>query len=213
MKNFDPFEFVRVYNRIQVDNPENIMIYHYTSSDALLSILKSESFWFSDRGYLNDTSEGMLVLDILDEVLDQIKIYPSMKVQLRNCIKERRSKLLNGSNRAYVLSFSVDPDSLCLWNYYTKGNQIQGYNIGFRADQLTNAFQRKNCGSSTVCTPIQRRVEYEKQKQTDIVINVIESLLDVSREKETQFTAEFIIDKITYLGYFFKPKCFSIENE
>lgn len=213
MKSFDPFEFVRVYNRIQVDKPENIMVYHYTTTDALLSILKSESLWFSDRGYLNDASEGLLPLTILEEVLDLIDIYQSLKEQLRVCIQEQKEKLLNGSNRAYVLSFSVDPDSLCLWNYYTKGNQIQGYNIGFQAELLTQAFHGEKPGVSNACTPIQRRVEYDRDKQVDTVISVIKSLLEVSQEHETQITAEYIIDKITYLGYFFKPKCFSIENE
>ena len=213
MRSVDPFEFVRVYNRIQVDKPENIMVYHYTTTEALLSILKYESLWFSDRGYLNDTSEGLLPLTILEEVLDQIDVYQGLKDQLRVCIQEQKEKRIHGSKRAYILSFSVDSDSLCLWNYYTKGNQIQGYNIGFQAGLLTRAFHGDRPGKSSAFTPIQRRVEYDKDRQVDAVVSVIKSLLEVTRENETQFTAEYIVDKITSLGYFFKPKCFSIENE
>lgn len=213
MKDFNLLEFVRTLNRIKVNNPEEIMIHHYTTADALLGILNSESLRFSDRGYLNDASEGLLPLKILEEVLDQIDIYQSLKEQLRLYIREQKESILHGSRRAYVLSFSVDSDSLCLWNYYTKGNQIQGYNLGFQAEILTQAFHGERPGITSACTPIQRRVEYDKKKQTDTVVSVIKALLEVSREKETPLTAEYIIDKIIWLGYFFKSECFNIENE
>ena len=37
---------------------DNKLIYHYTSSSGLLGILSSESLWFTDFSVLNDESEG-----------------------------------------------------------------------------------------------------------------------------------------------------------
>ena len=41
----------------------------------------------------------------------------------------------------YIISFSQNGDSLEMWNYYTKGNSIQGYNIGFDIDKLSSCIQ------------------------------------------------------------------------
>ena len=213
IENSDLFNFIRVYNQIEIDRPEKQMIYHYTSADALLSILASETLWFSDSSYLNDASEGILPLNILEDILDLVDINTIMLERLKVCIKERKEKILCDTNRAYILSFSIDPDSLCLWNYYTKGNQSQGYNIGFQADLLTKAFHGTKPGTSSAYIPIQGRVEYEQQKQKDLVHRVIKSLIDVSCDHDPIFTSEFILDKITSLGYFFKSECFGIEKE
>jgi hypothetical protein len=213
MESFDAFAFIREYNRIQVDQPENCMIYHYTSADALLNILNTRTLWFSDRSYLNDRSEGLLPLELLEETITQLDIYEDMKAQLLKEIPRQKEKLIHGTKRAYILSFSIDPDNLCLWNYYTKGDQIQGYNIGFQADILTDAFHGIKPGKSNAYIPLQGRVIYNKNKQKEQVISTINSLLNVAHEQETDFTACFIIDKIIFLGYFFKTECFNIENE
>ena len=47
----------------------NKLIYHYTSSSGLLGILSSESLWFTDFSVLNDESEGNYIYSLVKDVL------------------------------------------------------------------------------------------------------------------------------------------------
>ena len=63
------------------ENPKekNKLKYHYTSPNALLSILKNQQIYFTDIRFLNDKSEDIylvkLILDLLDE---NEKEYPNI---------------------------------------------------------------------------------------------------------------------------------------
>lgn len=46
---------------------------HYTSFKGLDGILKSKSLWFSSYRFLNDESEGKIINEVLDSVLDECK--------------------------------------------------------------------------------------------------------------------------------------------
>ena len=64
------------------ENPKekNKLKYHYTSPNALLSILKNQQIYFTDIRFLNDKSEDIylvkLILDLLDE---NEKEYPNVR--------------------------------------------------------------------------------------------------------------------------------------
>ena len=53
----------------------NEIVYHYTSPEAFLSIIRSHTLRFTDIHYLNDKSEGIyftkLLLDFMDEYHDK----------------------------------------------------------------------------------------------------------------------------------------------
>ena len=57
-------EFRKFYNNLKIDvNSEFAGVYHYTSANALLSIIQKRELRFTDRFYLNDKSEGTYVLE------------------------------------------------------------------------------------------------------------------------------------------------------
>jgi hypothetical protein len=50
-----------------IGRPE--IVYHYTSLAAMMKILKTQKIWASDIGYLNDSSERLHLLNIVDAEL------------------------------------------------------------------------------------------------------------------------------------------------
>ena len=68
---------VNTFNSIKLENydeylqRENNGIYHYTSSNVFLIILKNNTLRFTDRFFLNDKSEGSYVLDLCLELIKE----------------------------------------------------------------------------------------------------------------------------------------------
>ncbi|MGA3345583.1 MAG: HepT-like ribonuclease domain-containing protein, partial [Terracidiphilus sp.] len=49
------------------------LLYHYTTQEGLLGILKSRSIWASHIRFLNDTSEGKIFLGAFTEILEEMR--------------------------------------------------------------------------------------------------------------------------------------------
>lgn len=100
------------------------VVFHYTSPDAFLSIMNDGKLRFTDRNYLNDTSEGKYIFDLCLEnsktICEGYEAYEQGFVEACMEMKSRFEEI----RLVYQCSFSTDPDSLCLWNYYTHGNSI-----------------------------------------------------------------------------------------
>ncbi|WP_437734473.1 DUF2971 domain-containing protein [Sorangium sp. So ce1335] len=101
------------------------ILYHYTSSHALISILQSRCIWLSGRWNLNDTDEGA--------------------VFRRHLQSYAESESLDGSNvervlaelasfESYVSCFSSKGDMLSQWRGYA--NNGTGVSIGFNTSSL-----------------------------------------------------------------------------
>lgn len=123
----------------EVDSP----IYHYTGPDAFTSILSNTELRFTNRDYLNDFSEGKYVLNLC---IDNSNYICADYLQYENDFKEYCREKLNSKDafQVFQCSFSLDSDSLCLWNYYTRADRIQGYNLGFDPKLLLEGIKRSN---------------------------------------------------------------------
>lgn len=135
------------------------LVYHYTTWDVLFKMLSSDNTAngravlraFSVK-YMNDSSEGLLVPRGLSKAEDrcyegkesvivtdngeQIR-YPATEhpfYKRRKEIEEYSAK--KGRQRLFSVSFSREPDSLPMWNYY--GHDGCGLAIGFDAHQIVN---------------------------------------------------------------------------
>ena len=134
----------------------NRTIYHYTSPEGLLSILKTPSIRFTDCQYLNDKSEYNHIHLPLEEALKQIRdsIYDAnLCDMIQHYIDDRYDyheivtdnpdlglkglKMVN--MRHYVFCASTDNDLLHMWNYYVKGGDYRGYSIGMSVKEITNS--------------------------------------------------------------------------
>lgn len=115
--------------------PGDRIAYHYTNASSLISILRNKEVWLSNVRFMNDTSELRYAVDLL-RTTSSSKVYPDPVIA--SAVKEHISKhmipkLNERTSRQFVLSFSLDPDSLHLWNYYGKND---GYALAVNIEEL-----------------------------------------------------------------------------
>lgn len=209
-------EFCKFYNNLKIDvNSEFDVVYHYTSANALLSILQKRELRFTDRFYLNDKSEGTYVLELSKENLSELMDDTSLQSEIKKVIDERIASPQSGNFYVYQCSCSTDRDNLALWNYYTKSNDMQGYNIGIRTDKIDNI---------SIPTPMRDlpvyagSVIYNRNNQLNKLRQLLERFGNFQREHDPNNAhivdlARFAVDKIMMLGIFFKNPYFEVEKE
>lgn len=109
-------------------------IYHYTSIGGLQGILSRKSLRFTNIKYMNDKDEIIAGLDSMAKAC--------------NASEKERNELLsffaNHGMQTFVCCFSLEDDSLPMWNYYTKEINSQGYNIEFDDKKLIESILRSN---------------------------------------------------------------------
>jgi hypothetical protein len=105
-------------------------LYHYTNTDGLLGILKSNRLWATNIFYLNDKSEITYALQLINEKLQQCKDSsnsPPLKVFFE---RAQNSISPNSIFRDfYVACFCENGDLLSQWRAYTKNGA--GFSVGF----------------------------------------------------------------------------------
>jgi hypothetical protein len=107
------------------------ILFHYTSAEALIQIVKSGVLWASNINYLNDGSEFLHALAVADDVLQQIE----RRRRGAPLIKALRA-VLTPVRRAntFVLSFSGASDLLSQWRAYCPASR--GVAIGISLQRL-----------------------------------------------------------------------------
>jgi len=104
------------------------ILYHYTTTDALLGILNSGSLWASDIRFLNDATEFTFARDLLVHTL-QTRASRLRNARVREIIFERFENLQAARTvHAYVVSFSEQGNMLSQWRAYAPRD---GVCIGF----------------------------------------------------------------------------------
>lgn len=111
-------------------------LFHYTSIHGLQGILNNKTLHFTNITYMNDRDEIIAGLDSIAKNIDEPE-----KTQ-----SELYSFLLENQANVFVCCFSLDNDSLPMWNYYTKEITNQGFNIEFSDKKLVESLLRLNLG-------------------------------------------------------------------
>ena len=209
-------------------NGENLC--HYTSPIALNEILKNKALRFTDYRFLNDTTEGTYIYDVIASL--DLSVYDEgFKKAIEN-LKNRRftvSEIVNyrlsdishsekyylGTEYRYFLcSFSVDDNNLAMWNYYTKTPNGMGYNIVLYTIDLEKNFAKSLSESSTVSELSFKKVIYDRNHQKDIVKFILdyyyEELKKTNNEEKVENSLYKTIDEVKL---YIKNPCFAIENE
>lgn len=190
-------------------------VFHYTSPDAFLSIMNDGKLRFTDRNYLNDVSEGRYVFDLCLEnskaICEGYEAYEDGFVRSCEGIKKHFEEI----QFVYQCSFSTDSDSLCLWNYYTRGNSIQGYNLEFDPSTIFSSIEK--AGKYHVNMG---KVIYSRDKQLKVLREAACLFFELHKNSVTkerpipeQKMFAILAHGLYLLGHFFKPQCFEIENE
>lgn len=163
------------FNNIQDIDTNNV--YHYTSKDGLLEILKGGKLHFSHLAFVNDKLE---LLDIFQNLKDMERdiieiannsLNKTKRSELEPIIQNMLEDILNfktflGGERAIVftLSFCRNEDSLCMWSNYT--NKL-GYNILVDMREMKNSI--KNCISRKNIILNYRNIIYDTNKKKQIL--------------------------------------------
>lgn len=187
------------------------MVYHYTTPAGLKGILENEEIYFTDSGFLNDSSEKKLVLQAFEEVLNEVsdKFESAFAGSLRQGYGDFEN--LCAAKTHYVFSASCNPDSLSMWNYYAKGNAFEGYNIGLNPFALVERLNLQNKGCFF------GRVIYDKnemkQKIKAVILNCNTLWNKYEAEEDRSRILAFIFESLIYLAIFYKKECFRHEDE
>ncbi len=197
-------------------------IYHYTSSDGLHGILSSGTLHFTDSLFLNDSRERKEFYSLLEE---EVRTWNS---PFREFLMER---YFNGrgfaagdleaedpsqeeTSRYFVLSCSLEKDSLPMWNYYIGKIHAGGYNIHFRTSELLELLcrdpvvQKAAGGRRLLCGPVIYR-DREKRKKIRELLDQIPVLLGAGK-KGCVKTLDRALEK---MSLFYKDGAFSHERE
>lgn len=206
-------------------------IYHYTSGSGFNSILfnKNESdnitIWASRFDCLNDKSEGKNVVliyrELCQELLNNRKIKkdffdtivdlrPSEKALFSFTQEQNKSSNMQECSR-YIISFSTENDSLPMWNYYSKGNYYEGFNIGFEPRNLNmsleNSFKDKNINANIYS------VIYNQEEMKKLIKKVILQLYKSYDESNSKLLTDFISQRLFDWSLCFKSDKFRHEKE
>jgi hypothetical protein len=119
--------------RLTAAVPSSGTIYHYTSQEGLLGIIKSKSLWASSIRHLSDAAEFGYAVDLTREKLNaRLKAERGPWNTFYGGALEELDTI--GDMTLFVGSFSEEGDSLSQWRAYTP-NGI-GFSVGFEFEHL-----------------------------------------------------------------------------
>ena len=180
-------------------------IYHYTSAEGLINIIKDKQLWFSNIYFLNDNNELFYTYKLIKNIVKDLEIDEDLKKSINGrCDYMLHKNHLSKESEIwfrknyYVASFSLDKDNLSLWNYYTKSDKT-GYNIEFQGWM----FWQDDVEYGKVCYDTNEQVNMLKQ-----------TILKANEEYKTNKSAwENLWNNFIIYSLFFKHENYSIEKE
>lgn len=205
-------------------------IFHYTSPSGFESILfrnpEKTELWASRYDCLNDSSEGTVAIERYKIVCESMLKGGELPSDIYNIIKDvkpPRTTLMwhhNGEMNVltrpeyvrYVCSFSQNPDSLAMWNYYTKGSKYEGFNLGFYADALVQAIdlQLQPYESKVRMYP----VVYDQHQQDQLIHDFICALVkNYEADDEDAVLRYMASNQLLQWSLVFKREYFKHEEE
>ena len=200
-------------------------VYHYTSPEGVIGILKNREIFFTDSEYLNDYEERLGINSELEKFWkEHCSEYDK---DFYNLIRGFRIneyedndymyidyEFANESCRYFILSASVNSDSLSMWKYYSKNGSYDGYNINLFIPALDDEWIDRET-KVAVETGL---VVYNTNEKQEKIHNIVELLYDVwcTYKKSDALNNKIIKEYrqgISYASVFFKNECFSTEKE
>lgn len=197
---------------------EDCNIYHYTSPAGLNGILSNQALRFTDRNYLNDYSEGRYVMELCLKSKFEHELPKEYRPYFRYYCKTLYETPSKKSRYVYQCSFSTQDDNLALWNYYTKSDGIKGYNIGFKSADLSQNLITRTESSTRGIKVFHGKIVYSIGNQKSIIKKIVCDFGEIINKYQEdkgfcKLAIELLIEKILFIGAFFKAPYFRHENE
>lgn len=225
----------------QAQHDRTAIRYHYTSSSALMAILRCNNnktgvLRFTDARYLNDRSEHLFfvkrLLEYMDrnkrnyqfcqEVINELLLrkhtkddYINLRVSEIDNIEYR--ELTNKKPRHFLFCLCKESDSLHMWNYYVHNENYQGYNIGIRIYDFLKDFDYESKNSDPIrfyCGDVLYKKSKQESEIEELCNQIEEFVVDFGYDSETlQLGMLRLWLYIESFGLFYKDECFSDEQE
>ena len=141
-------------------------LYHYTSQEGLLGIVKEKAIWASKIHFLNDLQEFSLGLSMAKDKLDELRRDPAYQEARTKINKLERALKTIGSINVCVASFSAKRDDLSQWRGYC--GDSTGFSIGFDTKKLRDLASQTFMFALLPCT-------YKKKAQENMVEELLQA--------------------------------------
>lgn len=194
--------------------PAPPLLYHYTNAPGLLGIIENNKIWATHINYLNDASELFYARQLVDNILAQSQKKAASKI-VREFFRRVRTVFdVSRTMDVFISCFCEDGDLLSQWRGYAQAGE--GYSIGVDSQR----FEKIGGGRNFFFGP----VEYDRDRQEQIVEAIIGMLLDGLKEMTAKLPADAISEKIDeccrifrraiwFPLVIFKDAMFAAENE
>jgi hypothetical protein len=154
-------------------------LYHYTSLEALVSIVRSKRLRASNIRYLNDESEALRlresVVTLLKERESNLR-EAEMIMRIIEQIEERSKQSL------FVASLSAESDLLSQWRAYCPPGL--GVSIGFSSDSLSEQWVANPSGGEPFfLSAIFQKVRYFSMDHSSALREMLERLISLELEE------------------------------
>ena len=201
--------------------PIDDIIYHYTSPFGLEKILSDKTIRFSDCAFVNDSSETRYLYEVIMDVLGDHSYPQKLQFEFWEFLSHVATSVLmdeqsedksEPKSLRYLCCFSMNPDSLSLWNYYTKTSTGAGFNIGFSFTGLVNALLPLDDFDLSA-----GKIIYKPDEQQRLLRTVISSYNDEFKNESDKEAQNIILNELEdclyYLAAFIKHPAFFAEEE
>lgn len=207
----------------------NDIVYRYSSPVVFQNTLSNMSLRFTRGDCFNDYEDGEVVkklyIDCLSELIKEEKIDQEFFVAAA-MTEIKHLVWLVGDDLAkqieckpFICCFSEEKDSLQMWQYYSKSGSFEGYNLGFRLNELVHVHPyfveigavvydeeiQKRCIKRSISTSFKDYQENVRLKETQQI--------EISQEQLLHYELGVLRSRLAKLSCFFKRPCFSGEKE
>ena len=213
-------DITKVYNTFDypsyLEQPEEL--YHYTSLSTLQKILEKKQLRFTNRAYLNDKTEGIYVLSLCKEKINEL--WPSewkegacgrnTKKYFCEYIDGKIAEFDTELFQSYQVSFSYKSDSLSMWNYYAQGG---GCNLQFSKDFMETFRSKLGDPAGMPLVFLYGNVIYNSETQLSILKDIFAKFEPYGLYPSTKALYFCMTYCILKMGSFFKHPSFEDERE
>lgn len=222
-------------------------LWHYTSGNGLMGIIRNAPseigklhFWFTRSDCLNDTSEGMHILDLYQSVSEELLEQGRISNTFYDYIKDLEISKHQFINfpvppsegyyhesvldcvpcDAFICCFSLQEDSLDMWRYYSKGDG--GYGLKcypFLFDKYKD-YEHSNYKQDAMFSMIRSyKVIYKNSEKEAILKEIVLDTFSAyqnsadTEAKKIENAQGFIRYALKIFQFQFKHECYASEQE
>lgn len=189
------------------------LLYHVTSTDAVLKIVPDAALWATDVHYLNDSSELYRALELIDEEAQalhaQTQIQSPVLGQLSQWLKNQMQK----PQGIFAVCFSGKSNLSSHWQRSAlRGN---GVSLGFLGEQLSASCLIQKFWIGRCVYDASRQRSLSRQIVQAILLEVSEIGADKNASPAQSFFGRFdaVAPQMLQVALLFKSAAFEAEEE